>query len=668
MCHAGDGVAAADVAPADVAPADDGGHPDSERYPTDEPVRLVPASVAQCRCHARFATILEWLRLHVLANLRIASFSGRRIKIVAWGVDARLAVSAALNPCRQSHAWLKRLQLDEAEKEFPHPNAVSYASNETAISTHLSSLVNVVKFVSGGSFRRTKEFKARVKEAYPPYDAQRFRQRSVVSIGQVRPLLIGILERICRATNWIRGTADSENPNVGSLDVVDLRWRLNKLLLSLHLRSEATNDAFLSKLKTLPTVIAAAHPPRPSVAASASIGGQPEMQVEPDAKLSKLARKDFLRRCYDEASRAAGLPNVERFALLERFHVDQQSPQWKKKLATSFQRAVQAALKALGDGAALQLSKCPPQDLLNMAIVDGAAQPDAEMRFDLEELKKLVETKAKPTPVAATAVGKTATRGHFFLKPAGEWKFFPKQPVVKVVPEFGYGIGHFSVSRRVGAELMVHALRDVVTDANLALLKVNRETAVALLSAAVQAAFVQQRGHFQKRGNTGVEGRMDKLEEGLSKAFEMEWSKDGTLKYTVEAQTIGSDKKYDKSSKALFLALYDWKRVVHPRHGGKLAASTDGVGLNLLALPKKPQKGSASAAAAAQKTVSESRNAAADVGNVSICGVDYGKSSAVAMIPPVFVQRALHAKAAAEASLARLQDTRGALVKCAKCG
>ena len=46
---AGDGVAPADVAPADVAPADDDGHPDSERYPTDEPVRLVPASVAQCR-------------------------------------------------------------------------------------------------------------------------------------------------------------------------------------------------------------------------------------------------------------------------------------------------------------------------------------------------------------------------------------------------------------------------------------------------------------------------------------------------------------------------------------------------------------------------------------------------------------------------------------------
>jgi hypothetical protein len=62
---------------------------------------------------------------------------------------------------------------------------------------------------------------------------------------------------------------------------------------------------------------------------------------------------------------------------------------------------------------------------------------------------------------------------------------------------------------------------------------------------------------------------------------------DGAVSYAVLPQTVAGD---EGMSKALMLSLFDWKRVVNPRHQGKLSASSDGVGVNLLALPKKKQK------------------------------------------------------------------------------
>jgi hypothetical protein len=82
-------------------------------------------------------------------------------------------------------------------------------------------------------------------------------------------------------------------------------------------------------------------------------------------------------------------------------------------------------------------------------------------------------------------------------------------------------------------------------------------------------------------------------------------------------------------SKALMLSLLDWMRVVHPRHQGKLVASSDGVGVNLLALPNKKQR----SGFAGQRQSSDTR-VLFDVRRVSVGGIDYGKSGAVAMMLP----------------------------------
>ncbi len=104
------------------------------------------------------------------------------------------------------------------------------------------------------------------------------------------------------------------------------------------------------------------------------------------------------------------------------------------------------------------------------------------------------------------------------------------------------------------------------------------------------------------------------------------------------------------------LSLFDWKRVVNPRHRGKLSASSDGVGVNLLALPKKEQK-----SGFVGLQLSSDKRVQGDLGLVSVGGIDYGKSGAVAMMAPSLVQAALHEKAAAEAFLARLQEEKAAI-------
>ena len=54
----------------------------------------------------------------------------------------------------------------------------------------------------------------------------------------------------------MRGVADNADGNIGSLDVVDLRWRANRLLLSMELQALSNDERFLVALKQLPTGIA----------------------------------------------------------------------------------------------------------------------------------------------------------------------------------------------------------------------------------------------------------------------------------------------------------------------------------------------------------------------------------------------------------------------------
>jgi hypothetical protein len=602
-----------------------------------------PAAAMHCQCKQRHETIMEWLRLHFLANLKMASLANREVMLVPWGQDARKVLSLALDPARPSHEWVKELHLREPDAEFSHPNAPAFSFDETQIAKHLKSVAGVVKWVSRGAFRSVKEFKAHVKATHSVYDSQRLQRKLMDALSLVRPILARILQRICRAVNWMRGAVDAHDNSKGSLDVVDLRWRVNRLLLSLHLQHESVAPDFVAKVAALPKDFSAVKPRQDSAHA-----GNKAMPVH-TGKLSKRARKDFLRRCYQTALNAAGQRNLERFSLLERLEVDQQERQWKKKLAMSFQRAVREVLKSVSQETALKLSKVPPKDLLDIALPSDDDNP-GHLMLPLEQLEHLepATTREAPLKIAEKA------RRQFFLKPAEGWRFVPKQPQVKLVPNVGYTIGHILISREVGVELLVRAMRCVVDDHNLLLLGgIERDTAVRVISAAVDVSFRHQRDHFRKGG---VEGGKAGLLSALTKAFEGTWSDNGTaFVYSVLPQTIAGEKTM---SKALMLSLFDWKRVVHPRHQGKLIASSDGVGLNLLALPKKKQRSGFGGVQWSSDKLGPCNPAFKSVG-----GIDYGKSGAVAMMPPQVVQVLMQQKAAAEASMVRLEEEKSTLTK-----
>lgn len=493
-----------------------------------------------------------------------------------------------------------------------HPNAPAFATSEEKVSRCLRSVVKVVKFLDD-RFRRVKELKARVKVLHAAYDANQLNAKRVTAMSEARPLVASVLQRICRLMNWMRGRVDANVNRKGTLDVVDLRWRVNRLLLSLVLQEESNGAPFVHLLALVPK---GAH-----VAPSASETLRPEA-----ANLSKVARIDFVRSCYESVREAASKRNWHRYELLEQFEVDQRQDHWKNKLAEEFQQAMESALKTMSGEAQLALSKQPPEALLQVTsrAMDGSLVLD---------LAKLCAPPVAPGLVKRTVPEKGPWSRRYR---ADGFVFVPKQPRVKLVPDMGSTIGHMLVSREVGVELLVRALRAVVEDRNLLLLgDVNRQDAVAVLGGAVRASFSRQRDHFRKGA---VEGTKDGLEAGLKKSFASE----------VQPQTVAGD---ESMSKSLLLSLLDWGRVVHPRHRGKLIASSDGVGVNLVALPKKKMQSGFGGAESNQDP-----NLCQELGLFSVGGIDYGKSGAVAMIAPHAVQAALHEKAAAEAQLAHLLE------------
>ena len=156
-----------------------------------------------------------------------------------------------------------------------------------------------------------------------------------------------------------------------------------------------------------------------------------------------------------------------------------------------------------------------------------------------------------------------------------------------------------------------------------------------------------------------MEGSKDGLESGLKKIFQTKSVEDGTVQYAVLPQTIADN---ESMCKALMLALFDWKRVIHPLHAGKLCASSDGVCVNLLALPKGMRK-SGSVGQQQQSSSTLVPGEADHLSRISVVGIDYGKSGVAAMMAPGPAQAALHAKAAAEALLARLLEEKAGLPK-----
>jgi hypothetical protein len=172
--------------------------------------------------------------------------------------------------------------------DVSHPNAPSFFMDESNVSKHLSSVVRVAKFVSSGVFRDVKQLKSRLRVVHSAYDGERLHRKRMEVLRQVRLLLARIFQDLCRALNWMRGTVDKANCNVGSLDVIDLGWRVNRLLLSLHLQAESNDDHFVSTLKGLPTGILVA-PKAATIAAGASASVGKEVAT----KLSKTERNDF---------------------------------------------------------------------------------------------------------------------------------------------------------------------------------------------------------------------------------------------------------------------------------------------------------------------------------------------------------------------------------------
>ena len=207
---------------------------------------------------------------------------------------------------------------------------------------------------------------------------------------------------------------------------------------------------------------------------------------------------------------------------MERLGVDRGSPGWKRKFANDFERAVGVACKKLGPVAALQLAKCSPLHVLEATTRNDSGVLEVKVR-DALLLKQAAAGAAEPTKPR-----NVETR---FLCSAklDNWRYRPKKPQVKLIPDVGYSIGHILVSQKVGVELLARSLRAVVEERNLELLGVARETAVEVLSAAVRASFLLQRTHF--RVKAGVEGSKGGLKSGLKKIFQTKSVEDGTVQF-----------------------------------------------------------------------------------------------------------------------------------------
>jgi hypothetical protein len=149
------------------------------------------------------------------------ALEGRALKLVPWGADARQVMESGLDPSRESHRWIQTLKMEVPDVDVSHPNAPSLSTDESNVSKHLSSVVRVAKFVSSGVFRDVKQLKSRLRVVHSAYDGEQLHRKRMEALRQVRPLLARILQRLCRALNWMRGTVDKANCNVGSLDVID---------------------------------------------------------------------------------------------------------------------------------------------------------------------------------------------------------------------------------------------------------------------------------------------------------------------------------------------------------------------------------------------------------------------------------------------------------------
>lgn len=560
-------------------------HVESNTFP--EKSLSVPGCTS-CTCAQRRNRIQWWISLHFLAQMRIASIRTQEsVLLVPWGATARKVVATALDPRWRSQWWTK---INMPNKEVSHPNAPFFSTSVAQVGHHVNSVVAVVKTLDD-SFRDNKRLKSLLKLALSSYDQHRFHQRQVGSIQQVRQLVRQRLEGLCRKVNLT-----NERDGGGSLQPVNLQIRVNRLMLSLALQTEACNASFLNRLDRIP---------RGSVCFRPSKSAPSPQHA---TKLGKGARKSFLRRCYQEAVAAAHLS----LHLLK----GPKKHRWKGQLAKEFQAIVAEVLKQMPPDEAFTFTQTyTPQQLFAVASRNGCT-----LLLNLPALEGSLDRVRVRKPPA----------GHWYIRRPDGFMFIPQQPLVKLVPDVSHTIGHIQVTKEVGCELLVRALRVVADPKNLALFGGDSNLTTSVLKAAMKASFHLQRNHFKS-----VKGSEKDLNTFLDEAFNM----------ACKPQTVATgDHNF-----AAMLSLFDWARVVYKNHKGTLYATTDGVGLNM-AYMGSSVKG--------KKKKKKKSNNADDVwayagsDEVAVVGVDYGKSGAVAVMPPSRVQQHLHVKAKADAAAA----------------
>ena len=602
-------------------------------------------------CLARFNAVSDALRLILLLNVRVASLADAaaagagpvELVIVPWGRDARELLAKALDPAHAAASpWVRAegVKIRLPDHDVPGLGDASVATTDAAVTWAVKGAIVAFKHVAVGVLpnARVKALKAQLLLLNKNYDARHLASKKMEVLGHVRRLCETMLDSAVRRANRMAGNIDASDPPRG-LPVIDLRTFLNRLCLLYVLQDMANCPLYLvEQLKRVPPPTTA----EPAASKKRAPSSTSTPARHPDAEsVTSSDRRRVARACYEHFVKQAGAPEVERAPLLERLRVNRQVDHWKRAAGRDFEAAVTIMLRGAPDPAVL--AKYAPAQLL------AATEPvaDGSFKINVEALRRQVAAgsvlapASKPSPPARP-------------RPPPGFLFMPKRPTVKLLPDVSFSVQHVAISKIVAGEAMVRAMRRVVEPANLLALGVSRDAAERVLRAAVTAAFAVQRAHFGGDVEAGpgggagksalrVPGTLAQLQDALNATFQAVAGGG----YSAQPHSVAQAKG---RAAALMLAAFDW-RIVHPRHTGKLFASSDGVAVHLSALPKRTSKWAGPAAPPPPLVVD--RHVALQT---TVVGADYGKSGVAATVAPKNVQDAVHTKAAAEADFARAQE------------
>jgi hypothetical protein len=181
------------------------------------------------------------------------ALSGAKIFVTPAGAVARAVWNRT---CRKAPQWLRQLmthkKLLEPTRDICHPNAVSFSRTEGQIRSLRADYGRLIRelrnFRSGSTSQRWEggisKFYAELQAVYKAFDPSILNAKRMSAAKAARDVLTPLIEREVRAINMLIGRAVSLEP-------IDLRFRLTRLICQMHLQKLAVSAELARKIAAI---------------------------------------------------------------------------------------------------------------------------------------------------------------------------------------------------------------------------------------------------------------------------------------------------------------------------------------------------------------------------------------------------------------------------------